>query len=388
MMNTTRHIAGALAVIFLATTFSIGCGPGEKSRELTDLERTLQDPGASEVKDAPGASKPYREARQFRRLSLEAWDEGEDQLSREYAILGTLRYRTAAAIKEQVEAKERLDKANAQVTDTNPEIKALDQEISKLMTEVATLERQVKTQQRRDKAQNQQESFQTGTQNEDARKLAINNRINDVEAAKRAAEQVNAQKHAAGAYNKANNVLKSVRTLVSSGQVGEDTMQQANQALQLFKTAAEEARPGYQEEVAKANPEERRAALRSEATRAFGAEQVITESRGARIVLPSLFPQGSASMDPGMSAQVEQLAKLAEKYDEFNIFVEGYTSKRGSATENLGTSQLRANAVRRALTGAGIQSGRIETRGFGQERPRFSSDSRNERVEVVMTRAD
>ena len=132
-----------IATLLAFAIVSAACGPGPKSQSLTDLERQLQDPSAKEVKTAPGASKPYREARQYRRLALESWEDGKSEVSQEYAVLGMLRYRTAAAISEQHEAKARLETANAKVTNSNPEIKALNQTQLKLSDEVAALEVQV-----------------------------------------------------------------------------------------------------------------------------------------------------------------------------------------------------------------------------------------------------
>lgn len=388
---TPGSLVRPFGLVFGATILAfmlLGCGPGEKSRELRDLERILQDPSASEVKDAPGASKPYREARQFRRLALEAWEDGKDGLSQEYAILGSIRYRTAAAIRDQVAAKERLDKANAQVAETNPEIQAVDREVSKLMTEVAQLERQVKVAERESSGTMDRSGASRSQSDDEARRLALNNRLDDIAAAKESADQRDAKTHAAGKYNRAENTLKSIQARLDAGTINDTMMQDANQALRFFKDAAEEAKPAYEEATAKANPEERRRALARDAEGMFGAARVIREPRGSRIIFPALFAPGASSVDSTKNSELDDLAKLAQTYDEFNIFIEGYTSRQGSATENLGTSQLRANEIRKRLTAAGVNSGRIETRGLGQDRPRFDVASRNERVEVVLSRSD
>lgn len=382
---------------FLAAIFVIlgaaACGPGPKSQSLDDLERQLQDPSANDVKDAPGASKPYREARQYRRLSLEAWEEGKAEMSEEYAVLGMLRYRTAAAIFEQHEAKARLEQANSKVANSNPEIKALNQEQIKLTDEVADLETKVaqarrkkEEAERRAKALASQQNAAQGNTNDAAKKTALRNKLNEVESAKRAADAVQAEKYAPEKYNPAANTLKSVQTLSASGKVTDQLIADAANAVNLFKQAEAAAKPKFDEAQEKLNPSLRRQKLAADAEISFGPSNVIKEASGVRIILPGAFDQGSSTLASGARSKVDALVKLAKSYDEFSIYVEGYTSK-GDATENLGLSQLRARTVESQLTAGGVKSSRIETKGQGQDRPRFgSSSAQNDRVEVVFTR--
>lgn len=364
------------------------CGPGEKTTEFKELERILQDPNAAKVKDAPGASKPYREARQFRRLADEAWDEGNDELSREYAILGTLRYRTAEAMADQVAAKERLDAANTKVLETNPEIEALSQERIKLANEVGQLTQTVEAAKLRRDAMVQQQNMAMGQSNQGETRSTIIARVRDAETAQKQAEAVDAATHAPEKFNRALNMLKSVRTLLDQGQTNDQMLQQVTEATTLFAQARVEAQPAYNTQVAKTNPEERRAALRADATAKIGSENVFAETTGARLVLPELFATGSSAIQEGRRAFVTDTAALLTKYDEFTVFIEGYTSKAGNATENLGLSQNRARAIRDALVAAGVDANRIETRGYGQDRPRYADDARNERVEIVVSRTN
>ena len=386
-------VLAVVAALALATT---ACGPGPKPQPLVELERILQDPSANDVKEAPGASKPYREARQYRRLALEAWEEGDQELSHEYAILGALKYRTAAAIQEQVEAKTRLEAANAKVAETNPEITALNQERNKLVAEVDELQRQVsiarrtrEEAERRQSAMARQDAMQQGA-GSDSLLMALNSRIAQVEKARQAAREVDAATHAPAAFNRADNTLKSLRTMLASGATAsEEMLGQANEALRLFEQARTEAAPKAAEAAEKAKPGARRAAIQQEAQQTFGGPYTVVEPNGVRVVLAELFHTGDASIRPQNQVLLEELAKLAAKYDEFGIFIEGYTSTKGNATENLGTSQVRARAVKDFLTSNGVAAGRIETRGFGQERPRFPGEpAKNERVEVVLSRSN
>lgn len=372
----------------VAVLFMIACGPGEKTTELKELERILQDPNAAAVKEAPGASKPYREARQFRRLAVEAWDEGNDDLSREYSALGTLRYRTAEAMADQVAAKERLDAANAKVSTSNPEIEALSQERNKLATEVAQLTQQVETARNQQAARSQQQNLSNSSQKSTDKRSAIIAKVKDAEAAQKQSEAVDAATHAPEKYNRALNMLKSVRSTLDQGQASDLMIQQLSESITMFAAAKVEAQPLFNTAQAKSNPEERRTQLRSAAASKLGAEFVSSEALGARLILPELFATGSNSILAGRKSNVADIAALLSSYDEFTVFIEGYTSKVGNATENLGLSQNRARAVRDALTASGIDSSRIEVRGYGNDRPRYSDNARNERVEIVVTRGN
>ncbi len=382
-----------VVALLLAMAVIAACGPGPKSQSLDDLERQLQDPSANDVKDAPGASKLYREARSYRRLSLEAWEEGKSEISQEYATLGMLKYRTAAAIFEQHEAKARLDQANSKVTTTNPEIKALNQEQLKLAEEVNALEvkvaqaRRAKEEaERRRKALASQQNAAQGNSNDAAKQAELRNKMNDVESAKRAADAVNASTHAPEKYNPAANALKSLQLETSSGNASDPLIADAVKAAALFREAEAAAKPAFENEQEKQNPTLRRQKLAADAQIDFGGSNVITEAGGVRIVLAGAFDQGSSTVSSAQSGKLAALVKLAQTYDEFSIYIEGYTSK-GDATENLGLSQLRARNVKDHLTAKGVKSSRVEDKGQGQDRPRFgSSSSQNDRVEVVFRR--
>lgn len=395
MYRTPRNITARFRVLaaLIMLALAVSCGPGPKSQQLDDLERQLQDDSANEVKNAPGADKPYREARQYRRLSLESWDQGKDEISAEYAILGMLRYRTAAAIYEQHEAKARLDQANTKVSNANPEIRALNEEQLKLAAEVNELELQAaqarrtkEEAERRRKALASQAQAATGSENDAAKAIELRNKLREVATARNAADAVNAAEHAPEKYNPAANTQKSVEALSASGGVNDDMIAEAQKAVTLFQEATAAAKPQFQVAQDKLDPALRRRNLTAAAESDFGTGNVVAEASGVRIVLPGSFAKGASTVNADQSNKLNALVTLAKSFDEFSIAVEGYTSK-GDATENLGLSQIRARNVATHLTSNGVKASRVETRGQGQDRPRFgSSSTQNDRVEVVFTR--
>lgn len=388
--TSLRMVFAACLVVGLTTLFASACSTPPKPKELVELEAIHNAPDANKVKEAPGAAKYYRESRQYRRVALEAYEEGELARASEYAILGKLRYRTAAAINEQLEAKQRLDAANAKVAEVNPKIQALSQERNKLQKEVGEVERQVararnqRAQEERRKAALQNAALQRNSDTSGAKETAVNNKIDDAKKARDEALAVQANEFAKGTFNRANNQLKSAISMQQSQAGSPDTiMSAADQAAEFFRKAANEARPKYEEHLANMKAPARREALRKEAQNNFGAPFTVVEPTGVRVVLAMLFDEDSASVKPSSQALVKAASDLAKKYKETNIVIEGYTRK-GDATENLATSSLRAKTVKSYFEGQGIKDSRITTNGYGQDNRRYEDDpSKNDRVEII-----
>ena len=380
----------ALLICGASTTFLSACSTPPKPKELVELERILQDPNARDVKKAPGAAKYYRQSRQYRRVSLQSYEEGNVGRAREYAILGKLRYRTAAAIKQQLEAKKRLDKANAKVAEVNPQIEALSKERNKLVDEVGEVQRKVaqarnvKAQKERRQQAMQEASLHRTDNSDQAKKVAVKNKIEAAKQAREDAITVQANEYAKGTFNRANNQLKSAIALYEGDMGSPDSIiESAGQAADLFRQAANEARPKFDAHNDKMKPAARRAALRAEARDTFGGPFTLPETHGVRIVLAMLFDKGSTTVRPASQALVKSAAELAKKYKEANLTIVGYTRK-GHATENLAISNLRAKAVRDYLLTEGIKRGRMTTSGMGQDNLRYPGEpDKNDRVEII-----
>ena len=391
----SRSVAALILATLAAAVLSTGCAKPPKPDELKLIEASFQNPETRKLKTLDGASKAYRDAYNLRLQAQDAYNSGDVEGAREYAIWSQLRLRAAEAVAEQFKAKQRFDEINGGVVKVNERLKLINQERNKLVTEVGTLEREVAVAQRikDDEARRiaAQANMKVGSMEDDREKLAaIDRRIKQVEAARDRALGVAADKHAAATFAKANNQLKSIQVMRRNTPVAFDMIEEiATNAITLFGTSIQEAKPGYKVAVAKADPAARRASLLSDAQSAFGSSGAMLEGASVRVVASNIFASGSDRFLTTPSAQVEKLAKLATSYDEFTIRLEGFTSANGSATDNLATSQVRARRVRDALIAAGIKKDRItDDVGHGQGRARFSppEDGRNDRVEVIFTR--
>lgn len=382
----------ALLVASLLMALAPACTPPPKPEELEQVEQVWQDPETRELKNVAGAKRHYDEAYQFRLRASEAYNDGELDISREYAVRSMIKVRTARAIALQFKAKDRLDAANAAVSGINPELEAVNQERNKLVQEVGQLEIQV-TQARRRK-EDEQRRIANGVPNQvnsnaanPERLRAVDAKIQQVEAARDAALAVNADKHSGAIFNRANNQLKSMQELRKLNPVPyDDILAVADQAIAAFNQSATGSKADFKEEVAKEDPVARRGALLKRAHATLGAEYAFTEGSSVRIITPNIFITGTANMTSNGAERVKAVLEMARDFDEFTIAIESYTS-RGDATENLAVSQIRARAARDQLIAGGVKDARLTTQGNGQDRPRYPDEpSKNDRLEFVFTR--
>jgi outer membrane protein OmpA-like peptidoglycan-associated protein len=102
-----------------------------------------------------------------------------------------------------------------------------------------------------------------------------------------------------------------------------------------------------------------------------------------------LFDTGKAELNSGSGRKLDQLAQFLTEHPERRVQVDGFTDSIGTDSYNQDLSQRRADAVKSSLTGRGIDSSRIGSRGYGKGFPvanNTDSGGRqlNRRVEVVI----
>ena len=68
----------------------------------------------------------------------------------------------------------------------------------------------------------------------------------------------------------------------------------------------------------------------------------------------------------------DAVTKLQANPDK-NIIIEGHTCSIGTAEYNLALGERRANSVREYLTSRGVPASRLETRSYGEERPKYDN---------------
>lgn len=87
------------------------------------------------------------------------------------------------------------------------------------------------------------------------------------------------------------------------------------------------------------------------------------------------FKSNSAEVS-GSEQEIKELADFLNRFKDTNVTVEGYTDDRGRAAYNKQLSQKRADAVRmKLISDYGINSGRVNAIGYGEESPIASNDT-------------
>ena len=111
-------------------------------------------------------------------------------------------------------------------------------------------------------------------------------------------------------------------------------------------------------------------------------------NRDGHVALDIRFDTGKAVIRPESLPILDEMVSLLNNHSELNLMIEGHTDATGTPEGNRKLSTERALAVRSALLAKGIDSSRLESRGFGQDRPVADNGTeegraRNRRVELV-----
>jgi len=101
---------------------------------------------------------------------------------------------------------------------------------------------------------------------------------------------------------------------------------------------------------------------------------------------PVRFGFNEASLDRAAQQQLSSLADCI-KEQQLKLTLEGHADERGTQEYNLHLSNRRANAVKKYLVDLGVPAGRLDTVGYGEERPADQGHSEdawaaNRRVEL------
>jgi outer membrane protein OmpA-like peptidoglycan-associated protein len=93
------------------------------------------------------------------------------------------------------------------------------------------------------------------------------------------------------------------------------------------------------------------------------------------------FESGSAVLAADSYSALERIVKSLEAYPDVRVEVAGFTDNVGGDEYNVELSRRRAESVKQYLASAGINAGRIVTRGYGKANPVSSNDTPEGRAE-------
>jgi outer membrane protein OmpA-like peptidoglycan-associated protein len=112
---------------------------------------------------------------------------------------------------------------------------------------------------------------------------------------------------------------------------------------------------------------------------------------GIKITFDSgiLFDVNSYQLKPAAKTNIQDLAKVLQKYEDTNVLIEGHTDNTGEDATNQTLSEKRADAVKHYASTLGVATSRISTAGYGEGQPvadnaSESGRSQNRRVEIAI----
>jgi outer membrane protein OmpA-like peptidoglycan-associated protein len=118
------------------------------------------------------------------------------------------------------------------------------------------------------------------------------------------------------------------------------------------------------------NMDEQEAAMRSELA-AVDAANIQRTADVLAVTFKSdyLFAVGSANLNAGAFNEISRVSRVLNQYPDTSIQVAGHTDSTGSEESNKTLSENRADNVKNALIGQGVNPSRISIIGFGETAP-------------------
>ena len=102
-----------------------------------------------------------------------------------------------------------------------------------------------------------------------------------------------------------------------------------------------------------------------------------------------LFAVNSSSLKPGSYDELDRVAKVLNQYPQTTISIGGHTDSTGTEEYNQKLSERRAEVVKNALAGMGVNPSRMTAIGYGESKPIADNNieagrQMNRRVEILI----
>ena len=182
-------------------------------------------------------------------------------------------------------------------------------------------------------------------------------------------------------------IIELKEELASARSSSEQKMAQMNLTIEEQKLADQKQQKKYAEQHEKLTILLNRNALFEQALDIVGKNNVRQTYAGIVLSVRGLFAPGKSEVKPEKEQLIQQLAQLANQYQQYPVVIEGHTDSRGGKTSNLAISQGRAQTVMNDLIEKQVNMNRVKAVGFGETRPitdNSTKDGReaNRRIDV------
>ncbi len=99
------------------------------------------------------------------------------------------------------------------------------------------------------------------------------------------------------------------------------------------------------------------------------------------ISLEGHFGFDKTTINPTFQAKIKEIAKILDENERYDTILEGHTDNIGSRAYNQKLSERRAQSVAKELEKYGVEKNRIQTKGYGQDKPRSSNETKEGRAD-------
>ncbi|HEA8164624.1 TPA: fibronectin-binding outer membrane protein CadF [Campylobacter coli] len=93
------------------------------------------------------------------------------------------------------------------------------------------------------------------------------------------------------------------------------------------------------------------------------------------------FGFDKVDINPAFEEKIKEIAQILDENARYDTILEGYTDNIGSRAYNQKLSERRAESVAKELEKFGVDKDRIQTVGYGQDKPRSSNDTKEGRAD-------
>lgn len=99
------------------------------------------------------------------------------------------------------------------------------------------------------------------------------------------------------------------------------------------------------------------------------------------ISLEGHFGFDKTNINPVFEEKIKEIAKVLDENERYNTLLEGHTDNVGARAYNQKLSERRAESVAKELEKYGVEKNRIQTKGYGPDKPRSSNDTKEGRAD-------
>ncbi|HEC1736018.1 TPA: fibronectin-binding outer membrane protein CadF [Campylobacter coli] len=93
------------------------------------------------------------------------------------------------------------------------------------------------------------------------------------------------------------------------------------------------------------------------------------------------FGFDKVDINPAFEEKIKEIAQILDENARYDTILEGHTDNIGSKAYNQKLSERRAESVAKELEKFGVDKDRIQTVGYGQDKPRSSNDTKEGRAD-------